>query len=73
MRWEDLPCRLRKKMLMLRLVVAKPTDEAVLLELEARLKALEAAVRCGQETPKEQQETEELVKRDLGKVAQRKG
>ncbi len=52
-------------------VVVKPAEEAVRLELKARLKALEARVRHSQEVPENLQEAEERVKRDLGRVAHR--
>ncbi len=52
-------------------VVVKLTDEVVRLELEGRLKALEAAVKRNQGVLEERQEAEEPVKRGLGRVAQR--
>ncbi len=58
----------QKKMSMLRSVVAKPTDEAVRLELDARLKALEAAVRRSQEALEDRREIKEPIKRDLVRV-----
>ncbi len=61
----------QKKMPMLRSAVVKPTDDAVRLELNTRLKALEAAVRHSQEVPEERQKADEPVKRDLGRVPQR--
>ncbi len=62
----------QEKTPMPRLVVYKPTDEAVRLELEARLEALEAAVKSSQEAPEQQSEAEEPDKQKLGKVARRK-
>ncbi len=53
---------------MVQSVVVKPTNEAVRLELEAHLKALEAVVRRSQEVPEERQEAEEPVKRAFGRV-----
>ncbi len=61
----------QKRTPILKSMVARPTDEAIRLELEARLEALEAAVRRSQEVPKELQKIEEPAMRNLRKVARR--
>ncbi len=54
------------------MAIVEPTDKAILPRLEARLKALDAAVRHNQEAPEESQKTKAFAKRGHGKVARRK-
>ncbi len=51
----------QKKTPIIQSVIVKLTEEAVRLELDTRLKALEAAMRRSQGASKEKQEAEGLV------------
>ncbi len=61
----------RERTPVLELVAAKPMNETTRLKLEARLEALEAAVKRGQGVLEDFQKTEESAKRGLEKVARR--